>query len=197
MATERGPRSKTGGQGPQLQKLNLAHVSTRRRHMLGEELVIEWDSYTAESSALAAKLIKNVSVESGGSENPQIFNTHTVAEFPGDVILLASNEPDESSITTRWVSETKVRLYLERLLKVRPLKTPRGFRAHIPVSTYVLNEIVGVRLHLSEPRFAEIGTGAVAKAGSSSSGGEKASSADKQKERKDQKQPEQGEKAGD
>lgn len=145
------------GPTPEIQKLNLTEVSTRRRHMLGEEIVMAWNSYKASSTALCARLIRDASVEAGESEYPDQFRTLVVAEFPEDVILVPTKETDESTIRARWGYDSKVYFYFEQLLKLRPLKIRRGFRAHITVSKYVLNNLVGLRIHFSEPRFAEIG----------------------------------------
>lgn len=139
-----------------IEKLNLSQARVRRRHMLGSEISIKWDSYTAKATALCSQLVSKVASDAGSSKRPDKFNVGTKKEFPGDIFMEPTIEPDESTIQARWSKRGMLSLDLERLLTVRPLSIPQGMRGHYEVSRHETPSGPVVRLHFGKPRYAEI-----------------------------------------
>lgn len=148
-----------GNHEPEIEKLNLSHVVSRKRNMLGSEIRLDWNSYTGHGTKICSQVVSKVSTEAGAPQRPDKFNVGTIKGEPTDITLTPTNESDESTITARWSEDGEVRFNLERLLKVRPLAIPQGMKAYLEISRYVSKNGPILRLHLSKPRLAEIGTG--------------------------------------
>ncbi len=172
MADDKGStkksRSKATKESLGLTKVNLEQVEVRRRNMLDSEIFVSWDSYRAESTALASKLITKVSVRAGNVRQPTILNILRSDEYPDDYVLEPSNQKDSSSIEVRWESPTKAYLYLESLLIQHPLGIPVDHKAYMKLTPYPDENGTYLRLHYSDPRYAKI-----AEATPSSKGDEK------------------------
>jgi|GEM_PF-3065005 len=160
MADQKGSAKKSGAKPTAeslgLRKVNLDTVVVRRRNMLEAELFVKWDSYRAESTALAGTLISKVSVQAGQLKQPTLFNLHEIEQFPGDYVLEPTNQRDQSSIEARWDSPTKVYLRLESLLTRHPLGIPVDHKAYMKLTPYPDENGGYLHLHYSKPRFARI-----------------------------------------
>jgi len=160
MADDKGSAKKSGSkvtkEGLGLKKVNLDQVEVRRRNMLEAEVTIRWDSYRAEGTALAGRLISKVSVRAGQVKQPTLFNLHESDRFPGDYVLEPTNQKDGSSIEARWEGQTKVYLRLDSLLMKHPLGTPVDHKAYMKLTPYPDENGTFLHLHYSNPRYAKI-----------------------------------------
>lgn len=142
----------------EFEKLILTQAQVRRRNMLGSEISVDWNSYTGKATALGSELVSKVSSDGGGSMHPNMFNVGRNKDYPGDVFLESTVEPDESTIKARWTKDDRIHLNLERLLRVCPLAIPQGMKAFIAITRFESRNGPILHLHLTKPRFAEIGT---------------------------------------
>lgn len=150
-------------EGPKLpstvkvEALDLSGIVTKRRNMLDAELACDWDRYTADSTALGADLIKTIAVEAGVGSKPNRFNIRRVSDRPGDFVLVPTIEPDKSAVKARWLTETKVYLYLEKLMLSEKIAIPRGSRFHWRLERYTMpNGLPAICVQFSAPRHSII-----------------------------------------
>jgi hypothetical protein len=145
-----------------IRPIDLTQAEPRRKGVNDPELLLKWNSYTAEGNRLGTKEILRVAkAVKPGSTQPDYLAISELTDGSGDIAAIPTLQQSNQTLEVKWTQGGKTpRISFETYFALRRFPIPKGTTAHIPIETLPVKTADGpsdaLVIHFSQASFQPI-----------------------------------------